>query len=521
RVPEVLDCWFESGSMPFAQMHYPFENRERFEAHFPADYIVEYVAQTRGWFYTLMVLGTALFDRPPFKNCVCHGIIVAQDGRKLSKRLKNYFDPELAFQQYGADALRWRLMASPVLRGLEIKVDDEGRDIAEVVRLVINPIWNAYKFFVMYANVEGYRASFKTDSERLLDRYILAKTRELVENVTQAMDAYDLSGACAHLESFSSALNNWYIRRSRDRFWNSAGGETDTAAFDTLFTVLTTFCKLAAPQLPLLTEAIYRGLTNAESVHLEDWPDPTALPEDHDLVRDMDRVREVCSVAHALRESNDLRARLPLAELKLAGPWAPALEPYAHLVKDELNVKAFVTEPSFEGLGELLLKPDGRKLGPRIGKAMKDVGQAARSGDWTRQDDGTVEIAGQVLQPDEYDIRLMPSEADHMGSVSTQDALVELDIEVTPELEAEGTARDLVRMVQNARKDAGYEVTDRITVTVEAPEAVLAAVRAHETYVVGQVLASSVSYGAPDGADHVGEGKIAGEAVRVGVTRDA
>lgn len=519
RVPDVLDCWFESGSMPFAQIHYPFENEEWFENHFPADYIVEYTPQTRGWFYTLMVLGTALFDKHPFNNCVCHGTLVAKDGRKLSKRFRNYLDPEVAFEQFGADALRWRLMSSPVLRGLEVRLDAEGKDIAEVVRLVINPVWNAYKFFVMYANVEGYRASHSVASEQLLDRYILAKTRALVEQLTEAMDAYDLPGACAHFEAFSDALNNWYIRRSRDRFWNSDGDSTDTDAFNTLYTVLTTLCRLAAPLLPLITEEIYRGLTGEESVHLCDWPQPDELPADAELVRDMDRVREVCSVAHALRESNDLRARLPLASLTLSGPWAPRLDPYASLVRDEVNVKAFVTEDSFEGKGELLLKPDGRALGPRLGKAMREVVAAARSGEWTRGNDGRIELAGQVLETSEYEIRLQPSESTVTRAVDSQDALVALDANVTQELEAEGTARDLVRLIQNARKDAEFNVTDRIRLALELDDAVTAAVQPHATYIAGQVLATELAFASADGSTFIADATVGGTTGRVGVSR--
>ncbi len=273
RIPEVLDCWFESGSMPFAQIHYPFENKDWFEHHFPADFIVEYVAQTRGWFYTLVVLGTALFDKPPFRNVICHGVVLDEHGQKLSKKLRNYPDPEEVCESIGADALRWFLMSSPILHGGDLRIEKDGKSIQEVVRLVVNPIWNAYSFFVLYANADGYRARFRYDSQRLLDRYVLGKTRELVVGVQASMDAYDIAAACHRVTAFLDAMNNWYIRRSRSRFWGEGGEDDRNDAFDTLYTVLVTLVRACAPLLPLLTEAVHRGLTGAKSVHLADWPD--------------------------------------------------------------------------------------------------------------------------------------------------------------------------------------------------------------------------------------------------------
>ncbi len=518
RVPEVLDCWFESGSMPFAQIHYPFENREWFEHHFPADYIVEYVAQTRGWFYTLMVLATALFDCPPFRNCICHGILGGADGRKLSKRLKNYLDPEIAFDRYGADALRWMLMSSPLLRGLDLKIEEDGRDIAEVIRLVINPIWNAYYFFALYANADGIVAEVRTDSDDVLDRYVLAKTRELVENVTERMDDYDLSGASAHVTAFIDALNNWYIRRSRGRFWGAEDTADKRNAYDTLLTVLTVLCRSTAPLLPLISEEIYRGLTGDDSVHLSDWPSPDELPADPELVRDMDRVREVCSVGHAIREDNGRRARQPLAMLTIVGTWAENLAPFEDLLRAELNVKAVTFEPSLEGHGEFVLRPNGRALGPRLGKAMKTVMAAARDGEWTRSDDGTITVAGETLAPDEYDLKLAPHESEGAQAVATNDAIVLLDLALTPELEREGLARDVVRLIQKTRKDFDFQVTDRIELTLTGNEDVVEAVRAHEAYVRDQVLAVDVQYAARDaGEDHKMAGRVDGKQVAVGI----
>ncbi|MBV8690783.1 MAG: isoleucine--tRNA ligase, partial [Actinobacteria bacterium] len=277
RVEDVLDCWFDSGSMPFAQVHYPFENQEWFEHHYPGDFIVEYISQTRGWFYTLHVLATALFDRPAFSSCMVHGVVLDDEGQKLSKRSRNYTDPLDAFDRIGSDAVRWFLVSSPILRGADQVVTEKG--IVEVIRRVINPLWSAWYFFALYANAEGRRATPRTDSTNTLDRYILAKTRDMVTTVTDRLDAYDLFGACEAFERYvDGALNNWYIRRSRPRFWRG-----DADAFDTLATVLETVLRVAAPLLPMVAEAAYKDLTGVRSVHLTDWPDADALPADHEL----------------------------------------------------------------------------------------------------------------------------------------------------------------------------------------------------------------------------------------------
>ncbi|MDT4990119.1 MAG: isoleucyl-tRNA synthetase, partial [Actinoplanes sp.] len=296
RVPEVLDCWFESGSMPFAQVHYPFENADWFEQHYPGDFIVEYIGQTRGWFYTMHVLATALFDRPAFRNCLSHGILQGADGRKMSKSLRNYPDVYEVFDSYGSDAMRWMLMSSPVLRGGDMPVTETA--IRDSVRQVLLPLWNVWYFFSLYANASGYPATLRTSSESLLDRYLLAKTNELVTTTTRQLDDYDISGAAAAVRSFLDALTNWYVRRSRDRFWSG-----DEEAFDTLATVLEALCRVVAPLAPLTAEEIWRGLTGERSVHLTDWPQASSFPADPDLVASMDAVREVASAALSLRKA--------------------------------------------------------------------------------------------------------------------------------------------------------------------------------------------------------------------------
>ncbi|MEO0652850.1 MAG: class I tRNA ligase family protein, partial [Planctomycetota bacterium] len=496
RIEDVFDVWFDSGSMPFAQVHYPFENKEWFESHFPADFIVEYVAQTRGWFYTLIVLGTAIFDRPPFKNAICHGVVVATDGRKLSKRLRNYPPPEEVFEDLGSDALRWHLMSSPILRGGDLAISQDGAEFTDVVRLVLNPIWNAYSFFTLYANTDRIRARLRSDQSGQLDRYALAKTRALVEQVQAAMDAYDVAGACMAIRRHLDALNNWYIRRSRPRFWSGAEDTTKQDAYDTLYTCLVTLVRAAAPLLPFLCDEIHRGLCEGESVHLSDWPEAASLPRDEALVTGMDRVRDVCSVALGLRESERLRVRLPLAALTVAGPGAQALEPYFELIRDEVNVKQVSVSEDVERLARFVLKVNARAVGPRVGKDMKTVMNAARGGEWERADDGSVTVAGHRLEPGE-DFELLLQPVDGLDGLAV-DALpagggvVALDVRTTPALEAEGLARDGVRLVQQLRKDLDLEITARIEIEYRAQGELAEALEAWSGYVCEQTLADRI-----------------------------
>jgi isoleucyl-tRNA synthetase len=480
RVPEVLDCWFESGSMPFAQVHYPFENRDWFEGHYPGDFIVEYIGQTRGWFYTLHVLATALFDRPAFRTCVSHGIVLGNDGQKMSKSLRNYPDVTEVFDRYGSDAMRWFLMASPVLRGGNLIVTETG--IREGVRQAILPLWNSYYFFALYANAESYRASRSTSPHHVLDRYILAKTRDAVTEIEQLLDTYQIGTACQVLREHLEVLTNWYIRRSRSRFW---AGDRD--ALDTLWTVLETVCRAAAPLLPLTTEAIWRGLTGEPSVHLVRWPQLSGWPEDAELTTAMDLVRAVCSTALGVRKAAGLRVRLPLASLTVAHPDAESLAPYTDLIADEVNVKA-VHLAADAGLGRLELVVNPRLLGPRLGNKVQEVIRAVKAGDWQRAGDG-VTAAGVRLQPGEYELRLAAADPGSASALPGNAGLVALDTGVTPELAAEGTARDVVRIVQQARRDAGLDVSDRIRLTIGADGAAGDAVRAHAGFLAAETLA--------------------------------
>ena len=496
RIPEVLDCWFESGSMPFAQVHYPFENKDWFDDHFPADFIVEYINQTRGWFYTLHVLATALFDRPAFKNVICHGILLAEDGKKLSKKLQNYTEPNEIFNDQGSDALRWYLMSANIVKGGDLRISDDG--INDVVRHVLLPIWNAYSFFTLYANVDNYQAKFRTDSGHLLDRYLLAKTRQLVETVDKKMEDYDLPGATVALQNFIDALNNWYIRRSRDRFWakhtnENASNKND--AYDTLFTVLKTFSQVAAPFLPMVMEEIHTGITGVASVHLTDWPDHTELPDDPELVARMDRVRDVASTALRLREDEGLRVRLPLSSMTIAGAGSNSLKDLLELLTDEINVKNIELAEDLGEYATLTMQPNGALLGPRLGKDVQLVFAAAKTSNWNLNENGSANVAGHLLEKKEFELGLQSNEGITSATLGSGDAVVVLNTEITEDLAKEGIARDVVRQVQQARRNADLVVTDRIQLWLESNETVLNAVKEFEEYVSAQVLATKITYG--------------------------
>jgi len=511
RVPEVLDCWFESGSMPFAQVHYPFANADWFDHHYPGDFIVEYNGQTRGWFYTLHVLATALFDRPAFRSCIAHGIVLGDDGAKMSKSRRNYPDVNEVFDRDGSDAMRWFLMASPILRGGNLVVTEQG--IREGVRQAILPLWNTWYFLSLYANAAGLSGRWRTDPAHVLDRYVLARTESLVTDVTAAMDAYDIAGACERVREHVEVLTNWYVRRSRERFWAGAA-----EAVDTLHTVLELTCRVAAPLLPLTTEQIWRGLTGQRSVHLTDWPTPDLLPADPALVEAMDRVRQVASAALSLRKSAGLRVRLPLARLTVAAADAQVLAPFVDILRDEVNVKDVVLTDDVAGHGRFEIAVNARACGPRLGGDTQKVIRAVKAGEWEQGADGTVTAGGIALLPGEFTRRLVAApragEQVTVGALPASSGLVVLDVVVTPQLAAEGLAKDVVRLVQQARREAGLDVSDRITLTLDGPEPVLAAVRAHEASVAGEVLATAVAYG--DVAEPTLAGTVAdGAEVRV------
>lgn len=528
RIPDVLDVWFDSGSMPFAQVHYPFENADWFEHHYPGDFITEYIGQTRGWFYTLHVLATALFDRPSFRTAVSHGIVLGSDGRKMSKSLRNYPDVSEVFERDGSDAMRWFLMASPILRGGNLVVTEEG--IREGVRQVLLPLWSTWYFFTLYAGAAGGGTGLVAQPLTpdgvadlpVMDRYLLARTRSLVETVTAQLDAYDVPGACEAVREHLDVLTNWYVRTSRQRFWDE-----DAAAFSTLATALEVLTRVMAPLAPLTTEEIWRGLTGGRSVHLTDWPvladadgAPTdlgrVLAADDDLVAAMDQVREIVSVTLGLRKANGLRVRQPLRELGVALASPDAVQPYARLIGAELNVKHVTLVDLAEvGPADLgvtsRLAVNARAAGPRLGRGVQAVIKAARAGEWSSADGGVVVRTpdGDVaLEPGEYELTTVVAEGageDRVAAVLSHGGVVLLDTALDDALRAEGFARDVVRAVQDERKAADLQVTDRIRLALTVPADRVAAVEAHRDMIAAETLALEleVTAGSPSGVADV------------------
>jgi isoleucyl-tRNA synthetase len=502
RVTDVMDCWFESGSMSFAQVHYPFESAEWFDDHFPGDFIVEYIGQTRGWFYTMHVLASALFERPAFETCLSHGIVLGSDGQKMAKSLRNYPDVREVFDRDGADAMRWFLMSSPILRGGNLIVTEQS--IREGVRQVLIPLWNCWYFFSLYSNAaggpagEGYDAHSSAASTHPMDRYLLAKLRQYVETSTRQLDDYEVANACDSTRAFLEVLSNWYIRRSRERFW-AADGVADEAAFDTLYTTLETVCRVAAPLLPLTTEEIWRGLTGERSVHLTDWPSVADLPEDDELVGAMDQVRDVCSAGSALRKGAAIRNRLPLSSLTVVVAGADRLTGFEDIVADELNVKSVrlldADHPDAASYGvSQRLTVNARAAGPRLGKDVQTAIQGSKSGDWSVSPSGEVTAGGLALLEGEYALETVAGGSDDsVTGMLPGGGFVVLDTALTPDLEAEGVARDLVRAVQQARRDAGLDVSDRIVVEVSASAAVADAARTHADLIRRETLATALT----------------------------
>lgn len=503
RVEDVLDVWFDSGSMPYAQVHYPFNNQDWFDGgHHPADFIVEYIGQTRGWFYTMHVLSTALFDRPAYTNVISHGIVLGSDGQKMSKSLRNYPDVTEVLDRDGSDAMRWFLMASPILRGGNLVVTEQG--IRDGVRQVLLPLWNVWHFFNLYTNSAnngaGYEAKRSTTSTDPLDQYMLAATGQLVREVTEALDTYEVSDATEAVRQYMDTLTNWYVRRSRQRFFDE-----DTQAFDTLYTALETLVKVTASLLPLASEEIYRGLTGQRSVHLTDWPDANEFPTDASLLETMETTRKICSVGSSLRKAKNLRVRLPLAELKVVLTGAARLDgTYASIIKDELNLKAVTlidaegVDAASYGISQQLVV-NARAAGPRLGKNVQQAIKGAKSGDWSVTD-GVVTAGGLELVEGEYTLDTVVDAEGEIAAAVIDGGFLVLDTEVTEALAAEGTARDMIRAIQSARKDADLQVSDRIRTVITANAATIAALEANRELVAGETLTAHLELVADDSA---------------------
>ena len=511
RVEEVFDCWFESGSMPFAQVHYPFENKEWFESHFPADFIVEYIAQTRGWFYTLMVLSTALFDRPPFLNAIGHGVVVDENGSKLSKRLNNYPAPDEVWNKFGADALRWFLVSSPILRGQNLVMDRDGSGIDASLRQVIVPLWNSVYFFTLYCNIEDYNPVTINDSELPIDRYILSKTHKASNDVRDSLSDYDITGACNIISEFIETLNNWYIRRSRNRFWDKTTNKNARDAYDTLYTVLNVLLKFSAPLIPLISEKLYMNLNDGKSVHLEDWPDVEELILDNELISNMDKVRKIVSSALSIRKKNKIRVRQPLNKLKINIDKNEWIENYIGLIKEEVNIKEIILEEKQDDVGPEELKINPRTLGPRVGSKVQDCIKLAKLGEWKKV--GEKIVVGDIqLLDGEYELESKVLDDDSTQIVAGENIIVNLDLKLDEKLIREGISRDVIRMIQNFRREKGLDVSDFIDISISAEEIITDSVKENYSYICSQVLANKISI---DNNIEDGSEKIAGYKINI------
>ena len=508
RVPEVLDCWFESGSMPYAQKHYPFENKERFEANFPADFIAEGLDQTRGWFYTLVVLGAALFDRPPFRNVVVNGLVLAEDGQKMSKRKKNYPDPLDVIGRSGADAVRLFMLGSQVVRAEDLKFSEAG--VREILRSVMIPMWNALSFFVTYANIDGWEPAGDRPPEKpenVLDRWILSSLSQMVGEIRAEMDQYNLQKAANRFSRFVDDLTNWYIRRSRRRFWKSDDDGDKRQAYATLYYVLLTFAKAAAPFIPFATEAIYRVLRSGdmpESVHLCDYPVPDDC-RDVALERQMELTMTAVSLGRYLRTQHNLKVRQPLARAVVVAPDAEAeklLADTVSIIGDELNVKAVEIRADEDTLVSRSAKANFKSLGSRLGKQMKAAAEMI-----AKLDSATI---GAIQKGEAYtltlpdgteaaitadDLVIRREEKADMAVATGDGVTIALETALTPELEAEGLAREFVSKLQGLRKELDLAVADRIDVTCETDEAAAAVLASFRDYICRETLTVELVFG--------------------------
>ena len=489
---EVLDCWFESGSMPYGQFHYPFENGEHFRSHFPADFIVEYTGQIRCWFYYLHVLSTALFDKPAFKHCMVHGTLLAADGKKMSKSLKNYTDPLLLIDQHGGDALRAYLFASPAVGIEDLSFRDDGVD--GMVKSIMLPIWNALSFFTSYTEVDSISPKdipLKEQNLNELDSFILSELEILNRSVTEALDGYRINDAMRLFAPFFDTLNNWYIRRSRERVWSEDPRSSEKLAFyATLYDVLTHCCQLIAPMCPFISELVWERLGHADSVHLTEWPATREELIDSNLSSHVNLIRAMVSAGLSIRAREKLRVRLPLASAKVAvrAEIAIELEPYVPVLCGELNVKTieFLADPS--SIATQSAKVNARVLGPRLGGRVQEVIQKVRNGEFEVLAENTIKIGDITLVPGEVEVGF--SGKPGLAVESGAGFVVALDTTVTPELALEGQARDLVREIQDMRKEADLHIADRIKLSIKGAEELLAA---HQEHIKSETLCVEVT----------------------------
>ena len=529
RVPEVIDCWFDSGSMPFAQHHYPFENKELFEQQFPADFISEAVDQTRGWFYSLLAISTLIFNKAPYKNVIVLGHVQDENGQKMSKSKGNAVDPFDALQTYGADAIRWYfyINSAPWLPNRF-----HGKAVIEGQRRFMGTLWNTYAFFVLYANIDNFDATKYTleyDKLPVMDKWLLSKLNSLIKEVDDDLGNYRIPEAARALQDFVDDMSNWYVRRSRERFW-AKGMETDKVnAYMTLYTALVTVSKAAAPMIPFMTEEIYQNIvvkvdpTAPESIHLCDFPKVDEAKIDPELERDMDEVLKVVVLGRACRNKANIKNRQPIAKMYIKAPQTLP-EYFTDIIRDELNVKAVAFT---DNVGEFIsysFKPQMRTVGPKYGKLLGKIRQLLPALDGAvamneLKTTGAIhlDVDGTEVALGEEDLLIETAQTEGYVSESNQEIAVVLDTNLTPELVEEGFVRELISKIQTMRKEAGFEVMDKITVSAKGNDKIDAILKKYEDQIKDEVLAVTVVYGEVSGYSK--EWNINGEQVTLGVER--
>ncbi len=510
RIPEVFDCWFESGSMPYAQNHYPFQNQQFFEANFPADFIAEGVDQTRGWFYTLTVLSAALFQTAPFKNVVVNGIILAADGSKMSKRLKNYPDPMEVVHKYGADAIRLYMLHSQAVKGEDLCFVESG--VEHVLRQILIPLWNAYSFFITYARLYHWEPSeniLNQDKglDSAIDCWIISLLHKLIHEVEQGMDRYDLSQAVEPFIGCIDQLTNWYIRRSRRRFWSDEATPDRDQAFTTLYLVLLNLTKIAAPFIPFISEAIYLNLRRpemADSVHLSSYPSYHPQVRNKILEKTMAAVQTAVSLGHGLRKEHKLKVRQPLPIAYIVTEDSEILQflrEQQHLIAEELNVKQVLFENDETKFVALNVKPNYRILGKKVGNQMKAVQAAIEN--LTTTELNTLIQQQQLTLPitTEFSLLLTPEDIQierkvHANMIAANEGKITVALETTLDdsLLEEGLMRELVNKINTMRRDAALAVSDRINITIQTTDRVRSCYSNYKEYISGEVLALDVQF---------------------------
>ena len=529
RVPEVIDCWFDSGAMPFAQHHYPFENKELFEQQFPADFISEAVDQTRGWFYSLLAESTILFNKAPYKNVIVLGHVQDENGQKMSKSKGNAVDPFEALETYGADAIRWYFYvnSAPWLPNRF-----HGKAVQEGQRKFMGTLWNTYAFFVLYANIDEFDATkYTLDYEKLpvMDKWLLSKLNSVVKAVDEDLNAYKIPETARALQEFVDDMSNWYVRRSRERFWAKGMEQDKINAYMTLYTALVTICKAAAPMVPFMTEEIYQNLVRSvdkdapESIHLCNFPEVKEEWIDKTLEENMDNLLKVVVMGRACRNAANIKNRQPIGKMFVKAPFT--LEDfYKEIIEDELNVKEMTFTEDVRDFTTYTFKPQLKTVGPKYGKFLGGIKKALSELDGNQAMDELkangqlkLDINGQEIVLLDSDLLIDMAQTEGYVSESDNDITVVLDTNLTPELIEEGFVREIISKIQTMRKEAGFEVTDKIRVSLEDNQVIEGIFRVHEAQIKSEVLAEEVVYGQMSG--YAKDWKINSENVKLGVEK--